>query len=273
MIDNYSNDSEAEKHDDADKLGEWSIPVLNTNQIIQGLKAMYQAVYDVDTAMTKLYKNTDETNSKYEEFLNNAGTNAQNLGRTMTSYIEQTGAWAKLGYSLDQSAELAKISSIYANNVDVEDDIAVSNVAAAMKAFNIEAKDAITIIEPLTKLENEFTTSANALGEGLQASASAMAAASSAISVYDKQDLRMDSLEGKSQQLKAAFQSLSNTILNPGILKFLTDLGTTGLSTLDAIMSKINSIGPQKSLGSLFTIAGGILGMKNVGRTKMFVLI
>ena len=113
---------------------------------------IYQAVTEVDTAMTNLYKVTDESESRYEEFLKNAGSSAKELGRDISSYIEQTATWAKLGYDLDASKELSKISSIYANVGEVDDDTAVSDIVTAMKAFNIEASDAITIVDQLNAL-------------------------------------------------------------------------------------------------------------------------
>ena len=113
---------------------------------------MVQAVYDVDTAMTNLYKVTDETSAKYNEFLDSAGNKAKELGRDMSSYIEQTANWAKLGYSLDQASELSKVSSIYANVGEVDDATAVSDIVTAMKAFNIEAENSITIIDQLNAL-------------------------------------------------------------------------------------------------------------------------
>ena len=79
---------------------------------IQTLKQMLGAVLDVDTAMTNLYKVTDETSAKYNEFSNNAGKTAKEVGRSVSSYITQTSEWAKLGYSMDESANLSKISSI-----------------------------------------------------------------------------------------------------------------------------------------------------------------
>lgn len=72
---------------------------------------------------------------------------------------------------------MAKLSSIYANVADVDDATAVSDMVTAMKAFNIEAGNAVNIIDPLNELGNNFATSAADLGEGLSKSASAMNAA------------------------------------------------------------------------------------------------
>lgn len=138
------------------------------------VKEMYQNVVDIDTAMTNLYKVTDETPSKYAEYLSQAKADAQELGRTVSDMIEQTSTWAKLGYSLNDSSILAKVSSIYANVGEISNETAVSDLVTAMKAFKIEAKDAMTIVDPLNELGNKFATSAGDLGAGLTKSASTL---------------------------------------------------------------------------------------------------
>lgn len=140
-------------------------------------REMVKAVYDVDTAMTNLYKVTDETSAKYNEFLDNAGTKAQELGRTISSLVTQTSEWAKLGYSLDEASELSKISSIYANVGEVSDETAVSDIVTAMKAYNIMASDAMKITDSYNELGNRFATDAASLGEGISKAASSLAAA------------------------------------------------------------------------------------------------
>ena len=143
----------------------------------RAIREMYEAVSDIDAAMVNLMKVTDETSIRYDKFLKNAASSAKELGRSMSSLVEQTANWAKLGYTLDQAEELAKLSSIYANVAEIDDNTAVSDMVTAMKAFNIEAEKAVNVIDPLNELGNKFATSAADLGEGLSKSASAMNAA------------------------------------------------------------------------------------------------
>lgn len=145
--------------------------------ILNQLSKMPKAVYEIDTAMTSLYKVTDETEKKYSQFLDFASASAYKLGRSISSLVEQTANWVKLGFSIDEAAKLAEISSIYANVGEVDDDTAISDIVAAMKAFNIEAQDSITIVDSLNKLGDEFATDTKSLGEGLRNTASSMAAA------------------------------------------------------------------------------------------------
>lgn len=371
------------------KIGGWSLVTGAFAKIGQAGREMYKAVYDVDTAMTNLYKVTDETSQKYNQFLESSSKSAHELGRSISSLVKQTANWAKLGFSLDEAEQLAKISSIYANVGEVDNDTAVSDLVTAMKAFNIEASDSITIVDSLNKLGNEFATDAASLGDGLSKSASALHLAGNDInetlamltggteitqnasemgntlkvlsmrirgmkgeledlgeeyenvesiskiqtqilnqthgyvnifddagnfkstfeilkgiaevwdhisqtdqaalletiagkqrgnqiaaliqafqsgqvekafeasknavgSAMQEQERWMESLEAKTAQFDAVFQKLSNTILNSNLVKFFVDLGTFGVSALDAVIDKLGS------LGTIGTIGGAI---------------
>ena len=157
-----------------EKFGGWGFATGTMMTLYNQIRRIPQEVYEIDTAMTNLYKVTDETSSKYNQFLESSSKSAHDLGRSISSLVEQTANWAKLGFSLDEAEQLAKISSIYANVGEVDNDTAVSDMVTAMKAFNIEASDSITIVDKLNKLGNEYATSAAALGDGLSRSASAM---------------------------------------------------------------------------------------------------
>ena len=144
------------------------------NVVMDVPRQMVQAVKDVDSAMTNLYKVTDATTQKYDEFLSKTGETAKSLGRDISSYIEQTSEWAKLGYNIDQSANLAKVSSMYANVAEVDDKTAVSDLVTVLKAYNMQDTQAIQIGDMLNELGNRYATSAADLGTGLSKMASTM---------------------------------------------------------------------------------------------------
>lgn len=147
------------------------------NAAVRGFEKMYQSVYEIDTAMTNLKKVTDETDHTYDKFLERSAVSAQQLGRTVSSIVEQTATWSKLGYSLTEAEDLSKLSSIYANVAEVDDATAVSDMVTTMKAFGIETENAVTVVDALNELGNRFAVSAADLGTGLTKSASAMNAA------------------------------------------------------------------------------------------------
>ena len=240
------------------------------NVMLEAPSQMINAVKDVDTAMTNLYKVTDETATRYDKFMSDAGTSSQKLGRSMSSYIEQTANWSKLGYSLNESEQLSKISSMYANVGEVNDETAVSDMVTAMKAFNIQASDAITIVNSLNSLGNHFATSSADLGEGLSNSASSLAAAGNdlqhslgmltgmteitqsaseagnALKILAMRvrgyDEETDSYTNDVEELSGAIADLTKTAKTPGGISLFTDDTKQTYKDTYTLMEEISSI-------------------------------
>lgn len=148
--------------------------------LLQGsLQQIYQNVVDIDTAMTELKKVTNETDSTYQSFLTEAGTRAKNIGTDVSSIVNATADYARLGYNLSDATKLADVSAIYYNVGDDLDsfDKATENIVGTMKAFNIQADDAISLVDKLNNVSNNYAVSSGDLGDILQRSASAMEAA------------------------------------------------------------------------------------------------
>ena len=56
--------------------------------------------------------------------------------------------WLRLGESIEDAGELAKNAAMYVNVGDgIDIDTATSDMITAMRAFNIEAKDSIKIVD------------------------------------------------------------------------------------------------------------------------------
>lgn len=165
------------------KLFEVNIKSQLANQVInafqQGLRQVYQNVVDIDSAMTELKKVTDETSGTYSKFLSEAGDRAKTVGSTVSDIVNATADYARLGYNLDDAKTLADVSAVYYNVGDDLDSFttATDNIVGTMKAFNLQADDAIGLVDKLNEVSNNFAVSSGDLGNILQRSASAMEAA------------------------------------------------------------------------------------------------
>lgn len=83
------------------------------NMVQQGLRQIYQNVVNIDSAMTELKKVTDETDNTYDAFLDDAGTRAKNLGASISDIVTASADFARLGYNLKDSKELADAAVLY----------------------------------------------------------------------------------------------------------------------------------------------------------------
>lgn len=148
--------------------------------IMSGLntvRSMITNVEDLNKAYISLRKVTNETDDSYSKFLDNAAQKAKSLGSSISDIVNMTAEWAKAGYNLEDSAKLADVSTIFTNVGDVDASTAVSDIVTPMKAFNIEASNAIDIVNKLNEVDNNFSVSSADLGDGLKNSASALALA------------------------------------------------------------------------------------------------
>lgn len=150
---------------------------------IRGLKDMYQNVLNIDSAMTELKKVTNETASTYESLTKTASQRAVEIGTSVSDYINSTASFARLGYSVSEAKELAEVANIY--NVvgdEVESiDTASQSVISTLKAFGIEASEAMSIVDKFNEVGNNFAISSGGIGDALTRSASSMAAANNTL--------------------------------------------------------------------------------------------
>lgn len=120
------------------------------------LSQMAGAVKDVDTAMGKLYQTTNETQQTYENFLTNANKTAIELGLSVSSLIEQTSAWAEMGYGFPDASKLAEISALYSKLSGMNSSSAIESISSLMDTFHLAADD----ISGMTAALSAFTNAA-----------------------------------------------------------------------------------------------------------------
>ena len=140
-------------------------------------------VVDIDSAMTELKKVTNETDSVYSSFLSNASKRSVELGTTITDYVNSTSSFARLGYSMSEAKELAEVANVYSVVGDEISSIdeASSSVISTLKAFGIQASDAMSIVDKFNEVGNRFAISSGGIGEALTRSASSMSAANNTL--------------------------------------------------------------------------------------------
>lgn len=146
------------------------------NMVQQGLRQIYQNVVNIDSAMTELKKVTDETDNTYDAFLDDAGTRAKNLGASISDIVTASADFARLGYNLKDSKELADAAVLYQHVGDGISSVndASESIISTMKAFGVEAKDVTSIVDKFNDVGNNYAISSAGVGSALQRSASAL---------------------------------------------------------------------------------------------------
>lgn len=151
--------------------------------IMSSLSGIYNNIKDIDTAMTELKRVTNETESTYSNFLNNAAKRADQYGSSMSDIINATADFSRLGFNLDESTKLADAAVLYKNVGDGISDIseATQDIVSTMQAFNISPNQVTEIVDKFNKVGNTEAISSQGVGEALKRSSSALAAANNTL--------------------------------------------------------------------------------------------
>lgn len=119
------------------------------------LSQMVEEVRVVDTAMVELRKVTTATEYEFQEFAKSATKTGVELGASVSDVINATATFARLGESLPDAEELGRVAILYKNVGDgIDIETASEDLISTMKAFKIEAKDAIKLVDKFNEVES-----------------------------------------------------------------------------------------------------------------------
>lgn len=143
------------------------------------LRAVYQNVVEIDTAVTELRKVSEYTGKSLEEYMGRAAEQAQKLGVSISDYIGSTADWKRLGYSDEDAENMATYSTLLKNVGDGIDNVNTSSsyLISTLQGFGLLAKDAESVVDQIDKVANTQPITAQAIGEILTRSAASMKAA------------------------------------------------------------------------------------------------
>ena len=135
------------------------------NFVKRQIRDMVNEVTALDTAMVELRKVTEATEEDFRKFQKSAGNTAKELGASITDVINATSTFARLGESLPDAEELGKVAILYQNVGDgITETQAAEDLVSTMKAFNIEAKDSISIVDKFNEVGKILLPQRNYIG-------------------------------------------------------------------------------------------------------------
>lgn len=146
--------------------------------IIRYIREVSSAVTELNSNLIELSKVSNATITELYGQFGDFADIAKETGGTINDIIEATANWSRNGYNLSDSKELAKLSSIFQNIGDgLTADQSNEYLVSILKGFNLEAKDAINILDIVNNVSNNAASSVSNIGEALERSSSAFSAA------------------------------------------------------------------------------------------------
>lgn len=151
-------------------------------KVIDIAKQGFEIIKDLDAAMIELDKVSDTSASRLQQSFENSSKAAKELGSTIDDVISATADWSRLGYSIDQSEELAKVATLYKNVGDgIDIDAANKSLVSTLQGFQLLPEQAIDVVDAFNEVANNFAIDSAGIGEALQRSAASFNVANTSL--------------------------------------------------------------------------------------------
>lgn len=156
----------------------WLSVTSGITLLVNKLRKMPQEVISVNSALVELNKVSDASVSDIKKYFDETAISAKDLGTSVSDLITATADWSRLGYSLPDSKKLAEIATLYKNIGDgIDLNTANESLVSTLQGFNLDADDAMHIIDAFNEVGKTYIIGNNEIGEALRISASSMYAA------------------------------------------------------------------------------------------------
>lgn len=164
-------------------LGAYLASFASFYEIIAIVRRGFEIVKEIDKVNIELRKVSDATDSRLAVSFDNSTESAKELGATISDVVSATADWSRLGYDIDAAEELARVATIYKNVGDgIDIEAANNSLTSTLQGFELEAKDAMNIVDQFNEVANNFPIDTAGIGEALQRSAASFNAANTSLS-------------------------------------------------------------------------------------------
>lgn len=215
-----------------------AIAMAGVAMVKQGLREVYDNVLELDTAVTELKKVSSMTGDEMNSYLERTATNARELGASISDLVTSTADWKRLGYSDEDSEELARVAALMANVGDGIDNAttASSYLISTMQGFGLVADDAEHLLDCMNQIANTEPVSMEDLGIIMQKSSAAMSAAGN---TYQETLAMASALNGVLQDSESSGTFLKT--LSMYLRASKTDAENAGIAT-DGMASSVSEL-------------------------------
>lgn len=146
--------------------------------IYNGIAEVKKGINDIislDTAMRDLTRVAKATQEQLDGFTVVANKMAKEVGTSTENIIKATEYYSKLGYAIDEASQRASNATIFSNVADMNIDEATKSLISIQKGFGMDTiEDMKHAMDSLNEVGNNFSSSSEAIAEGLRRSSSAL---------------------------------------------------------------------------------------------------
>lgn len=155
---------------------------LSWQDWIMYIRQAARMVIDLNTQITELAKVSEQTSKQIYADFDSYADIAKDVGGTISDTISATSDWARNGYGIPDSKELARVALLYKNVGDgINIDEANESLISTLRGFKLEADQAEHIIDVFNEVSNNESISSAGIGNALQRSAASFNAANTSL--------------------------------------------------------------------------------------------
>lgn len=159
------------------KFSIWFSTTRIIMMVYTNIRKMISASIELDKTMTQLQIVTKQNDDAMTKFGDSAAAAAKRIGSSITDFVSSATTYARLGYSLDESSQLAEFTAMLQNVGDIDVSEAQDAITSIVKAFNIGTDQIESVMDKMVISGNNFPISVSQIAEGMKNASSALAAA------------------------------------------------------------------------------------------------
>ena len=137
-------------------------------QVQRALGTVIEDAKKLDSVLVNLQIVTGDTRENTRSLISTYASLAQTMSSTTSEVASAANDWLRQGYSISESIDLITASLQLSKLGMIDSGRATSYLTSMLKGFKLEASDATTVVDKLTKVDMSAATSAGDIAEALR---------------------------------------------------------------------------------------------------------
>lgn len=170
----------------ARRFVQYTVAARGFFMLISTAQKMIDNVKDLDKSLVEVQKVTNLAGKELEVFASKAFAAGSEVARTGKEIIDSAAVFARSGYSISESLDLAKESAVLLNVADNMENIeeASQTLISTLKAYNLETTDARKVTDIFNEVSNNSAISFDDLTEAIRRSGAVFAQSNTSIEQF-----------------------------------------------------------------------------------------
>ena len=255
------------RHRLADMNAKFFAQYFSFQDMIRYAREAFNVVQDLNIQMVELAKVSEQSLKQIEGDFNSYANVAKDLGATISDTISATADWARMGYNVPDSKQLAEVALLYKNVGDgIDITSANQSLISTLQGYQMQANEAEHIVDVFNEVANNYAIDTAGIGEALQRSAASLNAANTSLEQSVALVTAANTVVQNPESVGTTFKTLSARIR--GAKTELADLGeeedefTQTTSKLQGLIKSLTGFdileSDQKTFKSIYDILIGI---------------